>query len=60
MKKAYCAPTIDKITFDYRTQIVASVKECFGSVINVSVGVEECVSGTPMYFGWDLKNPGQI
>lgn len=61
MKKEYISPVVEKVTFDYKTQIVTASPstDCFGSIVNVYVdGV--CTSGTPVYVGWNSKNPGEI
>ena len=61
MKKKYVAPIVEKVTFDYKVQTSgAGSTSCFGSVMNVSEGPVECASGTPVYWGWNLKNPGEI
>lgn len=62
MKKHYKAPIVEKVSFDYKVQMQANSipVKCFGSVINVSEGVEQCVSGTPFYFGWNNPNPSEI
>ena len=58
MKKNYVTPVIEKITFDYAVQ--TSQSSCFGSVINVKTDVSTCGEGTPIYPGWNLKNPAGI
>jgi len=61
MKRTYVSPVVEKVTFDYKTQIVTgSSSDCFGSIINVKTADRECGEGTPNYFGWNLKNPGEI
>lgn len=54
-------PIIEKISFDYKIQLTTpSPTDCFGSVMNVKTEVLECGEGTPFYFGWNYKNPGDI
>ena len=64
MKRQYSKPTAEKISFNYRTQILTdSPTNCFESVMNqrASDGISEttpggttCVGGTPFSFGWNL------
>ena len=58
MRKQYSEPIVEKVTFDYTVQI--STASCFGSIINVATSDSECGEGTPIYSGWNLKNPGGI
>lgn len=61
MRKKYMTPIIEKISFDYKIQLTTpSPTDCFGSVMNVKTEVLECGEGTPFYFGWNYKNPGDI
>ncbi len=61
MKKQYSRPVVEKISFDYRTQIVTeSPSECFGSVMNVKTAIDECGEGQRFYYGWNLKHPGEF
>ena len=60
MKKRYVTPVVEKVTFDYKVQANSASNKCFGSVMNVSEGPVVCASGTPVYWGWNLKNPGEI
>ena len=59
MKRSYISPVIEKITFDYKNQILTSPSgSCFGSVVNVTEGNNVCGSGTPSYIGWNSEHPG--
>lgn len=59
MKKAYVAPVVEKVTFDYKTQIVtASSDDCFESVMNVKTAESICGEGTSVYIGWTLEETG--
>jgi hypothetical protein len=57
MKKEYKKPVIEKITFDYKTQIVTS-SNCTGSIINIATSVDQCGEGTKNYIGWNSEHPG--
>ena len=66
MKRQYSAPTFEKVVFDYKIQTSGS-SSCFGSVINVTEGPVVCKDdpdgnppSTPVYIGWNDKNPGGI
>ena len=56
MRKAYVAPVVEKVMFDYKAQIVTTspVESCFESVMNERPGGTEttCVGGTPISLGW--------
>lgn len=61
MRKKYVTPIIEKVSFDYRMQLMtASPQNCFGSVVNVTDGDNICHSGTPSYIGWNSKHPGDF
>ena len=57
MKKVYEAPVVEKVTFNYNTQIVAS-SNCIESVMNIRVGENACGEGTPINMGWNLEQTG--
>ena len=62
MKRQYSKPIVQKISFDYKTQIVtqSTPSQCFGSVINVATSYDQCGEGTRNYFGWNLEHPGNF
>jgi len=43
MKKVYEAPTVEKIAFQYRDQVVVASGTCVDQWVNI--GVEECTEG---------------
>ena len=43
MKKAYEAPTVEKIAFQYRDQVVAASAQCTDQWVNIGQG--SCTSG---------------
>ena len=57
MKRNYVTPTVEKIAFDYKAQIVTgSTTSCFESVMNerpANGSTTECVGGTPIGLGWN-------
>ena len=55
MKKEYEKPFIEKITFDYKSQIVTS--SCYGSIVNVATATDTCGEGTRNYIGWSSPHP---
>ena len=65
MKRQYSRPVVEKISFDYRVQILTeSQVDCFESVINERVGdgIPEqgpagtaCLGGTPFSMGWNRE-----
>ena len=59
MKKNYVAPVVEKVTFDYKTQIITGSTECYESVMNTRVnGGSTCDEGTPINFGWTKEQTG--
>lgn len=58
MKRNYVTPTVEKIAFDYKAQIVTGSGDCFESVINVLGANDTCVDGTPIYVGWTSAQTG--
>ena len=59
MKRNYMTPTVERIAFDYKAQIVTGspVSNCFESVMNERPANDpnntSCVGGTPVSFGWN-------
>ena len=52
-------PTVEKIAFDYKAQIVTtSPTECYESIMNIRVGSNQCGEGTSVYIGWTLEQTG--
>jgi len=59
MKRNYMTPTVEKIAFDYKAQIVTtSPTECYESIMNIRVGSNQCGEGTSVYIGWTLEQTG--
>lgn len=59
MKKEYEKPIIEKITFDYKSQVVTS-GPCTGSIMNIATSVDQCGEGTKNYIGWNNAHPGNF
>ena len=57
MKKSYVKPAVEKIVFDYKSQIVTG-SGCIESVINIRVGENACGEGTPTIIGWTEPQTG--
>lgn len=57
MKKAYVSPVVEKVTFDFKTQIVTA-SGCIESVMNIRVGDNACGEGTVINMGWTLEQTG--
>ena len=60
MKKSYVTPAVEKIAFDYKSQIVTGSSDCYESIMNVRVGDNACGEGTIINIGWTVEQTGVV